>query len=62
MAEEIVLIGDVGGRGVLSVFVDDREVLCRSWEDVGSAGIDAIIEMAIEFGAALNVPVRDDTK
>ena len=58
---EIVIAGDVGGQGLISVFAAGREVLCRSWEDVGRGGIDAIIELATELGAALNVPVRNVT-
>lgn len=62
---EIVITGDVGGRGDLVVTVKNgtraTDVLNTSWEDVGSAGVGRIIELATELGAALNVPVRDET-
>ena len=58
---EIVIVGDVGGRGLITVFAAGRVVLNTSWEDVGTGGVRAIIELVIELGSALNVPVKDKT-
>lgn len=62
----IVLSGDVGGRDDLVLTVERSngtvvELKRVSWEDVGTAGLNAVTDLTYAFGRALNIEVRDKT-
>lgn len=63
----VVLSGDRGGRGVVTVTVVDRveghetDVMSRSWEDLGSGGMDAWCELAESLAGELGAAFSDET-
>ncbi len=61
----IVARGDIGGRGQLEIWEEHpggkHRVLQSCWEDVGTAGVSAVMELAETLAVRLGIEFRDET-